>query len=152
MDESLRLMRSKRRSPWQLIALAAFLILSLFLAFLYTQLMGLGGWEPDEHSEYAARARTVNSELHDGMTRTQVRRVFHDDIVAFPKDSVEDSSGAYWGEGIRRWAIETDFSVFEPRKHFWNSFDTMWTVRTRFKQDNGVLIEHSLRAFVCCGP
>jgi hypothetical protein len=136
--------------PWLAVGSIVGLILLLFLGLLLSSFQGTGGWRPDSNSVYAARARAVYSRLHDGMTRTEVRAIFHEDILAFPADSVEDTRNAYWGEGVTTWPIETDFDVFEPRPYFWNSFDTIWGVRTRFNVQ-GSLIEHNLRAYRCCG-
>ncbi|HZO93058.1 MAG TPA: hypothetical protein VFB22_04760 [Candidatus Baltobacteraceae bacterium] len=48
-------------------------------------------------------------------------------------------------------ADEADLDVFEPRPHFWNSFDTIWTVRARFDK-RGLLIRHTVDLDDCCEP
>jgi len=85
------------------------------------------------------------------MTEAEVKDLFRADIKAHHGDSTEDSEDAYWGPNEPKWHIETDFYVFEPRRYFWNSFDTMWTIRVRF-DSRGRLVEHRLSLGDCCGP
>lgn len=144
--------RSRPYVKWVMGFLASLvLLIVLFFAFIAFELKGSGGWDPDKNSPYAARARAVAIKLHKGMARSEVRKIFADDIARFPSDTVEDASDAYWGEGVPRWPEETDFSVFEPRRHWWNSFDTTWTVRTRFDK-HGKLFEYNLRMDAAGGP
>jgi hypothetical protein len=125
-------------------------MLLLFLGYTYFELMGCGGWQPDRNSVYAERARKVNRALRTGMSRAEVRAIFRNDVKAFPADSIEDTSNAYWGQNVPTWLDETDLFIFEPRPHFWNSFDTGWTVRVRFQ--HGKLAEHRIQLSDVGGP
>ena len=143
------------RRRFRLAAIAfvvvAFTVIVLYAVFIYLQLSGIGGWEPNPGSVYAARGRAVNATLRNGMSRDEVKEIFRKDIALFRTDSTEDTSNAYWGKGVPTWPIESDLFIFEPRPHFWNAFDTEWTVRARFNS-RGKLIEHNLHPSDCCGP
>jgi hypothetical protein len=144
--------KSHKWLTWPIIAVAiVVLLIGLFLVFLYTQFMGLGGWEPDKTSAYAVRARSVDGKMHPGMTRQQVKAIFQADIAANPGDNTEDTSNAYWGRDVPTWPIESDLYITEPRPHFWNSFDTGWTVRVAFDK-SGKLIDHRLQMDAVGGP
>ena len=85
------------------------------------------------------------------MTRQRVRAILHADIVANPGDWIEYFSDAFKGDGNPVWPNETDLIALEPRPHFWNSFDTAWTVRAAFAK-NERLIHHRLEMVAACGP
>lgn len=76
----------------------AVLFLALGLVLIYVRVSGIGGWAPDGGNPYAARARDVASRLRIGMTREEVRSIFQEDINHFPKDRMENTSNAYWGQ------------------------------------------------------
>lgn len=143
--------RRSRLRIWLLIAAALIVLLFAFFAFVYAQLMGWGGWEPDKNSVYAKRAHFIDSQLRIGMSRDAVTAIFDKDTLNHPRDSWESTSHAYWGHGVTGWADEADLYIFEPRPHFWNSFDTMWTVRAGFDKHRR-LIHHTVDLGDCCGP
>jgi hypothetical protein len=136
---------------WLLAAAVLLVLLLIFFTFVYAQFMGWGGWQPDKSSVYAKRADLIDDQLTIGMSRDAVMAIFHKDAVAHKRDSWEKTSHAYWGNGVTGWADEADLYIFEPRPHFWNSFDTMWTVRAGFDSD-GRLIHHTVHLGDCCGP
>lgn len=127
------------------------IVVVLFVGFMFIQFMGMGGWEPDKNSSYAVRMRAMDARLRLGMTRQQVKAIFHADIASNHRDTAEDSSNAFEGAGNPVWSSETDLTAFEPRRHFWNSFDTAWTVRAGFDK-NDKLIRHRLQVDEAGGP
>jgi hypothetical protein len=132
------------------IACGVLVAIVLLLAFLYFVATGMGGWEPHRDSAYAVRARSIDAKLRPGMTRQEIKAIFQADIDSNPKDSTEDTSDAYWGQGVPTWAVESDLYITEPRPHFWNSFDTGWSVRVGF--DNGKLAHHVVEMSEVNGP
>lgn len=111
-----------------------------------------GGWHYDANSASAQRARTIQREIHKGMNRSDVERIFQDDVDSFHEDGTErPGPNAYWGKGVKSWERETDLFVFEKRPHFWDTYDTQWTIRVRFDAKWNV-IEYELRPGFCCGP
>jgi hypothetical protein len=136
---------------WLLLTAAVVVLLLGLLVFAYMQMMGLGGWEPDANSSYAKRARLIDSELKIGMPRDAVTAIFHKDALEHHGDSWKNTTHAHWGNGVSGWADEADLYIFEPRPHFWNSFDTMWTVRAGFDK-RGRLIHRTVHLGDCCGP
>jgi hypothetical protein len=125
-------------------------VAALSVGFVAMQFMSLGGWEPDEHSPYATRMRAIDARLQPGMTRQQVKAIFRADVAANPGDMMLDSSDTLGGtlpvsrihlNGIG--SNEADLTAFEPRRHFWNSFKTAWTVRATFDR-NDRLTHHRL--------
>ena len=141
--------RPFRRYKWLIIGLSIFSLLAVLLAaYIYAELMGWGGWSPNPNSAYGVRARSVSARLRYGMTRHQVGLIYRTDIVEFPSDETEDDAH-YIGEPA--WKAERDLFIFEPRTHFWNSFDTGWTVRAEFNQQ-GKLISHTVIMEAVHGP
>lgn len=123
----------------------------LFFGFFFVEMMGMGGWEPNKDSPYAVRMHNADSQLRLGMTQKQVKAIFHADIAAHPSDVMEDSSNAFEGHGNPVWSDETDLTAFEPRPHWWTSYDTAWTVRAGFDNKDR-LIHHRLQMDKAGGP
>ncbi len=152
MDERTTAPVGARRSTlrvWLSLAATLLVLLLLFFAFVYAQL--LGAWQPDRSSIYAKRADFIDAQLKIRMSRDDVRAIFQKDTAAYKLDKWERTGHAYWGNGVTGWADEADLYIFEPRPHFWNEFDTVWTVRAGF-DNGGRLIHHTVDLGVCCGP
>lgn len=143
--------RRSRLRVWLLIAAAIIVLLLMFLAYVYAQLMGWGGWEPNTNSAYAKRAHLINSQLKIGMSRDAVTAIFDNDAAQYHADRWGNNSHTYGNPGEPPWADEADLYVFEPRRHFWNSFDTLWEVRAGF-DEGGRLNRHTIDPEDCCGP
>jgi len=122
----------------------------LFCGFAYFELMGWGGWHPDINSVSAKRARTVDGNLRVGMSSAEVLRIFHSDERSNPRDSDERPGFICTNCGPPR-PGEIDLDIFDPRQNWWNSFDTIWSVRTGF-DPRGRLTWHHIDMDICCGP
>ena len=109
----------KRRWPaWATIVAVFLLLVLIVVGFVFIEVMGMGGWEPNKDSPYAQRARSIDAKMHSGMGRQAVKGIFQADIAANPSDSTEDTSNAYWGRGVPTWPLESDLYIIEPRPHF----------------------------------
>jgi hypothetical protein len=142
------------RNPPKAVSALVFVLALAVVAFLgfigYIALVasGLGGWSPNAHSSQAPRAHAVDAQLHSGLMRDQVIALFKADTYAHPGDGVEESlASASW----RVWDDEADLYVNEPRRYFWNSYDTAWAVRAGFDM-KGHLIHHRVDAERTNGP
>lgn len=128
------------------------IVATVFFGFVFIQAMGMGGWEPDKSSTYAVRARAVYGQLRPGMTRRQITAIFHADAAMHPlDDTIEHTSNGFWGHGVPTWPDELDLYIFESRPHFWDSFDTTWTIRAAFDKQ-GRLSHRRLQIDPAGGP
>jgi hypothetical protein len=136
-------------------------MIALFLGLLCTvlvvlQIYGSGGWDPNGDSEYAKRARAVDGRLILGMTRQEVTNIYQADRLHFPGDEIEGASRVYLGvpylgtTALKGWHDELDLILMEPRRYFWNSFDTAWVVRAGFSEV-GTLSAHEVQGFKAGG-
>jgi hypothetical protein len=83
---------------WLLIAAALLVLLLMFFAFVYAQVMGLGGWEPDKSSVYAKRAALIDAQLTIGMSRDAVTAIFQKDTVAYQTRQLGNHEPPRWGQ------------------------------------------------------
>jgi hypothetical protein len=118
------------------LALAPVLLLA---AVSYAGAIGMGGWYPDSASSYALRVKAIDAQLYPGMPRRDAAKLFAADVGQHPNDVFGDS------------ANELDLDAIEPRKFFWNSFDTAWSLRATFDK-RGKLIRHDVQPVQVGGP
>jgi hypothetical protein len=132
---------AKAQKAVVVIALALAFVVVVLLAFrgyVFVVVSGLGGWAPDARSAQARHASAVDAQLRSGMTRDQVLGLFKADTFAHPKDGMLESLA---GSSDRVWDDESDLYVSEPRRYFWNSYDSTWIVRAGFDR-SGYLVHH----------
>ncbi|MGI8961823.1 MAG: hypothetical protein ACR2IV_19105 [Bryobacteraceae bacterium] len=55
------------------------------------------------------------------------------------------------GKNVETWPIETDLYITEPRRFFWKSFDTGWTVRVKVNGAQKV-VAHEIESGPVNGP
>lgn len=129
---------------------AAVMLVAVCVAVGYVLFVasGLGGWEPSTRSTEAARARAVDGQLRVGMTRDQVLAFFESDTHLNPGDGMQASLA---DSSDRLWDDEADLYINEPRRYFWSSYDTAWTVRAEF-DSRGHLIHHRVDPIRTNGP
>jgi hypothetical protein len=131
------------------VALVLVVIVSLgFSCYVFVEASGLGGWTPNSSSSQAARARAIDAQLHPGMTRAEALTLFKADSDMNVTDGMNESLA---GLSERVWNDEADLYVNEPRRFFWNSYDTAWAVRAGFN-NNGYLVHHRVDAERTNGP
>jgi hypothetical protein len=133
------------------IAAALVLIVAVslgFLSYVFVVASGRGGWAPNAGSSQAVRARVIDAQLHPGMTRGEVLTLFKTDTDMNATDGMNKSLA---DSSERVWSDEADLYVNERHRFFWNSYDTVWTVRAGFN-NNGYLIHHRVDVERTNGP